>query len=77
MQVTGPRFVLGWGVCTEPSRILAQSLPTMSHCHPKLRPLTYPLSVRQCPGDRADSLEKTLMLGKIEGKRRRGWQRMR
>ena len=26
---------------------------------------------------RADSLEKTLMLGKIESKRRRGWQRMR
>ena len=26
---------------------------------------------------RADSLEETLMLGKIEGKRRRGWQRMR
>ena len=26
---------------------------------------------------RADSLEKTLMLGKIEGKRRRGWQRIR
>ena len=26
---------------------------------------------------RMDSLEKTLMLGKIEGKRRRGWQRMR
>ena len=25
----------------------------------------------------ADSLEKTLLLGKIEGKRRRGWQRMR
>ena len=25
----------------------------------------------------ANSLEKTLMLGKIEGKRRRGWQRMR
>ena len=24
-----------------------------------------------------DSLEKTMMLGKIEGKRRRGWQRMR
>ena len=24
---------------------------------------------------RADSLEKTLMLGKIEGRRRRGWQR--
>ena len=26
---------------------------------------------------RADSLEKTLMLGRIEGKRRRGHQRMR
>ena len=25
----------------------------------------------------ASSLEKTLMLGKIEGKRRRGWQRLR
>ena len=26
---------------------------------------------------RTDSLEKTLMLGKIEGKRRKRWQRMR
>ena len=26
---------------------------------------------------RTDSLEKTLILGKIEGGRRRGWQRMR
>ena len=26
---------------------------------------------------RADSLEKTLMLGKTEGKRRKEWQRMR
>ena len=25
---------------------------------------------------KADSLEKTLMLGKTEGKKRRGWQRM-
>ena len=34
----------------------------------------------QCFGHlmrRADSLEKTLMLGKIEGRRRRGRQRMR
>ena len=30
------------------------------------------------PSDaRTDSLEKTLMLGKIEGRRRKGWQRMR
>ena len=26
---------------------------------------------------RADTFEKTLMMGKIEGRRRRGWQRMR
>ena len=26
---------------------------------------------------RADPLEKTLMLGKIQGNRRRGWQRVR
>ena len=26
---------------------------------------------------RADSLEKTLMLGQIESQRRRGWQRMK
>ena len=29
------------------------------------------------PMRRVDSLEKTLMLGGIEGRRRRGWQRMR
>ena len=29
------------------------------------------------PGGRTDSFEKILMLGKIEGGRRRGWQRMR
>ena len=29
------------------------------------------------PMQRADSLEKTLMLGKIEGRRRRGQQKMR
>ena len=29
------------------------------------------------PMRRAGSLEKNLMLGKIEGRRRRGWQKMR
>ena len=29
------------------------------------------------PRQRTDSLEKTLMLGKTDGRRRRGWQRMR
>ena len=33
--------------------------------------ILWPLDVK------CNSLEKTLMLGKIEGKRRRGWQRMR
>ena len=36
----------------------------------KLQNAGYPLQ-------RVDSLEKTLMLGKIEGRRRRGQQRMR
>ena len=34
----------------------------------------------QCFGHlmlRSDSLEKTLILGKIDGRKRRGWQRMR
>ena len=34
-------------------------------------PILWPLDAR------ADSSEKTLLLGKIEGRRRRGWQRMR
>ena len=34
-------------------------------------PILWPLM------QRADLLEKTLMLGRIEGRRRRGWQRMR
>ena len=36
-------------------------------------PILWPLTLWQ----RTDSFEKTLMLGKIEGGRRRGWQRMR
>ena len=38
----------------------------------KLKPQYFDYLMR-----RADSLEKTLMLGKIEGRRRRGRQRMR
>ena len=30
-----------------------------------------------CLMQRTNSLEKTMMLGKMEGRRRRGWQRMR
>ena len=38
----------------------------------KLKPQYFGLQMQ-----RTDSLEKTLMLGKTEGSRRRGWQRMR
>ena len=39
--------------------------------------LTLKLQYFGCLMRRTGSLEKTLMLGKIEGRRRRGWQRMR
>ena len=39
--------------------------------------LKWKLQYFGCLMDRADSFEKTLMLGKIEGRRRRGRQRMR
>ena len=44
-----------------------------------LQGLILKLKLQYCghPMCRADSLEKTLMLGKIEGKRRRRYQRMR
>ena len=39
--------------------------------------LTLKLQYFGHPMQRTNSIEKTLMLGKIEGKRKRGWQRMR
>ena len=42
-------------------------MPTMPQAE---APILWPLDVK------ANSLEKTLMLGKTEGQRRRGWQRM-
>ena len=54
--------------------ILKETSPECS-----LEGLTLKLKL-QCFGHlmrRTDSLENTLMLGKIEGRRRRGWQRMR
>ena len=52
--------------------ILKESSPKHS-----LEGLMLKLRYFGCLVRRADSLEKTLMLGKIEGKRRTGWQRMR
>ena len=36
-----------------------------------------PAPILWLPDEKSNSLEKTLMLGKIEGRWRRGWQRMR
>ena len=49
------------------------------HLDYSLEVLMLKLKLQYCghPMCRADSLEKTLMLGKIEGKRRRRYQRMR
>ena len=43
----------------------------------KRKKLVLPLAISQSPPRRVDSLEKTLMLGGIGGRRRRGRPRMR
>ena len=60
--------------CKEIKSILKEISPEYSLEGPMLK-----LELQYCGPlvRRADSLEKTLMLGKIEGKRRRGQQRMR
>ena len=42
-----------------------------------MKRLTLKLQYFGHPMQRTNSIEKTPMLGKIEGKRKRGWQRMR
>ena len=49
--------------------------PGLPHCRWILYQLSHKVSPRMMW--RADSFEKTLMLEKIEGRRRKGWQRMR
>ena len=68
------RFRVPWT-----ARTSNQSLLTEISLEYSLEGLMLELKL-QCFGHlmrRADSLEKTLMLGKIEGRRRRGWQRAR
>ena len=57
---------------------LVSTLKEISHEY-SLEGLMLKLKLQYCGYlmRRTDSLEKTLMLGKIEGGRRRGWQRMR
>ena len=60
-------------------REIKQSIPKEINPEYSLEGLTQKLKLQYLGHlmGRADSLEKTLMLGKIEGKRRREWQRMR
>ena len=73
------RLLIWWlqspsAVILEPKKIKSVTVCTVSPsiCHEVMK-LQY---FGHLMG-RADSFEKTLMLGKIEGRRRRGWQRMR
>ena len=74
------------GAGVQPRAGTLKSLATMPHCllfreGPLMEGLMLKLKLKLqvCSHlmQRADSLEKTLMLGKIEGRRRRGWQRKR
>ena len=62
-------------------KIMGKSLTSRTICLAMLTGEGLMLKLKlQCCGHlmgRADSFEKTLMLGKIESRRRRGWQRMR
>ena len=61
------------------ARISNKSILKESNTEYSLEGLMLKLKL-QCFGhlmQRVDSLKKTLMLGKFEGNRRRGWQRMR
>ena len=66
------RFIIPWTARISNQSILKDIIPEYSLEGLKLK-LQYSGHVMQ----RANSLEKTLMLGKIEGRRRRGRQRMR
>ena len=63
-----------WTVKTSSQSILREISPEYS-----LEGLMLMLKLQYCGHlmQRTDSLEKTLMLGKIEGRRKRGHQRMR
>ena len=61
-----------WYLIVENQPILKEINPEYSLERLMLKPQYFGPLMR-----RTDSLEKSLMLGKIEGKRRSGWQRMR
>ena len=61
-----------WTIRRSNQSILKEINPEFS-----MERLTLKLQYFGHPMQRTNSIEKTLMLGKIEGKRKRGWQRMR
>ena len=78
MPFTTPTVLLGfllpwtWGISSSNQSILKEINPEYS-----LKRLMLKLQYFGYVMQRADSLEKTLMLGKMEGRRIRGQQRMR
>ena len=66
-------------VCREAKPVNPKGLQEMKPVHPEysLKGLMQKVQYSGHLMPRANSLEKTLILGKIEGKWRRGWQRMR
>ena len=73
MPCPPPRDLPNPGIKPRSSTLQVDSLPSEPLGKLKLKLLQHFGHLMR----RADSLEKTLMLGKIEGKKRRGWQRMR
>ena len=73
-RAAGPYITVFWTTRRSNQSILKEISPEYS-----LEGLMLKLKLQYFghPMQRTDSLEKTLMLGKIEGRRRREWQRMR
>ena len=76
-------LLLGRKVMTNLDSILKSRDITLSTKVRLVKPMVFPVygceswNIKKAERRRTDSLEKTLMLGKIEGRRRRGQQRMR
>ena len=72
---------LGFGGLLVEGQCHSQAMPCLKEINPEcsLEGLTLNLKLQYFGHlvRRANLLEKTLMLGKIEGRKRRGWQRMR
>ena len=66
-----------WTVVLEKTLLSPLDCKEIQPVHPKGQMLKLNLQSLGHLMQRTDSLEKTLMLGKIEGRRRKGWQRMR